>query len=178
MNIFLLIFIGIGLSMDAFSLSLAYGTLGMSSNDKFLLSFITGLFHFFMPLLGLLIGNLLFSFFLFDSRIVVSIIFFSIGFQMFFSSFKGNDEIKIMNYFDYVLFALAVSIDSFSIGISFTNFDNIVLLSPFIFFSCSFIFTFIGLLIGNKIEKLLGKFATFLGGLIIILIGLKFLILK
>ena len=92
--------------------------------------------------------------------------------------FKGNDEIKIMNYFDYVLFALAVSIDSFSIGISFTNFDNIVLLSPFIFFSCSFIFTFIGLLIGNKIEKLLGKLATFLGGLIIILIGLKFLIFK
>lgn len=174
MNIFLLFLTGIGLSMDAFSMSLAYGTIGMNGRDKFLLSFITGVFHFFMPLLGLFIGKFIFSFLIY-SNAIVSLIFFSIGIQMFFSTFKDNVEIKIMNYFDYVFFALAVSVDSFSVGISFTNFNDVAFFSPFVFFGCSFFFTYTGLFIGNKIERLLGKMATFLGAVMLIFIGLNFL---
>ena len=52
-----IIIIGISLSMDAFSLSLIYGTLGMKEKDKIILSLIVGSYHFIMPLLGLLIGS-------------------------------------------------------------------------------------------------------------------------
>ena len=168
--------VAFGLSMDAFSMSLAYGTIGMNFKEKFFLSLITGIFHFFMPLMGFCVGKFLFSFFINTSNVIASIIFFSIGVQMFFSSFKDEIVIKSMNYLDYVFFALAVSIDSFSIGISFTNFDNLAFLSPFVFFGCSFFFTYVGLLIGNKIERLLGKVATLLGAFLLIVISLKFLL--
>lgn len=175
MNVFLLFLTGVGLSMDAFSVSLAYGTVGAHFKDKLLLSLITGIFHFFMPLFGFLIGKFIFSFFTYSSDIIVSLIFFSIGIQMFISSFKNDIEIKAMNFVGYFLFALAVSIDSFSVGISLTKFDDMAFLSPFVFFFCSSFFTYFGLSIGNKIERLLGKLATFLGAFLLILIGLKFL---
>lgn len=176
MNFLLLIFTGIGLSMDAFSLSLAYGTIGINSKSKFFLSLITGLFHFFMPLFGFLFGKIIFSFFNCNSNIVIFLIFFFIGIQMILSSFNETEDIKFINYVDYFFFALAVSIDSFSVGISFTNFNDMALFSPFVFCACSFIFTYAGLHIGNKIANLLGKISTFVGGLLIITIGLKFLI--
>ena len=54
MNIFFVVLlIGVSLSMDAFSLALIYGTYGLSRRNEIILSIIVGLFHFFMPLVGL-----------------------------------------------------------------------------------------------------------------------------
>ena len=54
----LLVFLmAISLSMDAFSLALAYGTLGMSNKDKIILSLVVGIFHLIMPLLGMLVNS-------------------------------------------------------------------------------------------------------------------------
>ena len=61
MNVlFTCILIGISLSMDAFSLALLYGTYGLAKNEEITLSIIVGLFHFFMPLIGLFFGNMIF----------------------------------------------------------------------------------------------------------------------
>ena len=49
MNLFLLFIIAISLSMDAFSLSLAYGTLDINKKEIITLSIIVGIYHFFMP---------------------------------------------------------------------------------------------------------------------------------
>ena len=57
MKILTLFLIGISLSIDAFSMSLAYGLIGIRKKDMFLSSLIVGLFHFFMPLLGSIIGS-------------------------------------------------------------------------------------------------------------------------
>ena len=77
---------------------------------------------------------------------------------------------------EFFLFGLAVSIDSFSLGITLPNMGVSMIISPFIFAITSAAFTFAGLLIGNKIEKLLGKIATIIGGVILTLIGLVFAI--
>ena len=53
------IIVGVSLSMDAFSLALAYGTVGLSNKNKIILSIIVGCFHFFMPLMGLIFGNII-----------------------------------------------------------------------------------------------------------------------
>ena len=50
-------FIAIGLSMDAFSLAIAYGTNNIEKKKILILSISVGLFHFFMPVLGSLIGQ-------------------------------------------------------------------------------------------------------------------------
>ncbi|MBR3229311.1 MAG: manganese efflux pump [Bacilli bacterium] len=172
----LLIITAVSLSMDAFSLSLLYGTLGMKKKDKFILSFIVGIFHFVMPLLGRLFGNFLFNFIDIDPDLIVCIILFFIGFQMILSSFGETEEVHLMKFSEYFLFSFAVSIDSFSVGISFTNMGFNVLLSSFVFSFFSFAFTFVGLLIGNKIEKLVGRLSTIIGGFILIIVGVSFIV--
>ena len=173
----LLVFLmAISLSMDAFSLALAYGTLGMGNKDKIILSLVVGIFHLIMPLLGMLVGELILSLFKFNADIVVAIILSFIGIQMIVSSFKKDEELKPLKFSEFFLFGLAVSIDSFSLGITLPNMGVSTIISPFIFAITSAAFTFAGLLIGNKIEKLLGKIATIIGGVILTLIGLAFAI--
>lgn len=172
----LLVFLmAVSLSMDAFSLALAYGTLGMNKKDKIVLSLVVGVFHFIMPFLGMLIGKLILSYFKFDTDIVVAIILSFIGIQMFFSSFKEEEGIKPLKFSEFFLFALAVSIDSFSLGITLPNMKVNELTAPIMFALTSGLFTFIGLSIGNKIEKLLGRVATTIGGAVLTIIGLLFL---
>ena len=50
MEIFVIMIIAVSLSMDAFSLSLAYGTVNLDKKSCLKLSIIVGLYHFFMPL--------------------------------------------------------------------------------------------------------------------------------
>ena len=174
MNLFLTFLVAIGLSMDEFSLSLLYGTLGMKNKEKFYLSLLTGIFHFFMPLLGLLFGNFLFSFIDVDTDIIVMVILSFIGVQMISSSFK-DEEVNILSISGYFLFALAVSIDSFSVGITLSG-DSNIFLSPLIFSVISFTFTFIGLFLGDKLFNVFGKISTIIGGVILIVVGSSYLL--
>ena len=57
MEIFIIFVIAVSLSMDAFSLSLAYGTLGLSKKETIQLSSIVGIYHFFMPIIGMFLGK-------------------------------------------------------------------------------------------------------------------------
>ena len=90
--IFTCLVVAVSLSMDAFSLALIYGTYGMSRKSETLLAGMVGVFHFFMPLLGLGLGNVLISFFSFDLEIIVGIIFLIIGASMI-VSINSEDEV-------------------------------------------------------------------------------------
>ncbi len=172
----LVFLMAISLSMDAFSLALVYGTFGINRKNKIILSIIVGCFHFVMPLFGMFIGDLILSLFKFNTDILVAIILIFIGMQMVISSFKKENDFKPLKFSEFFMFGLAVSIDSFSLGITLPNMGVGTIISPIIFALISFLFTFIGLSIGNKIEKLLGKLATIIGGLILTIIGILFLI--
>lgn len=170
---FLLIFIiAVSVSMDAFSLSLAYGTLGIEKRQKYILTFIVGVYHFIMPIIGYFIGTFFIDLFNLDPNIIVTFILSFIGIDMIISSFK-KEEIHYLKKYEYFLFGLAVSIDSFSIG--FTLNSGNLLFSSLMFCFCSMIFTFIGLLFGNKIKKSLGSLSTLIGGIILIIIGVCYL---
>lgn len=171
MNFILVIVIAIGLSMDTFSLSLVYGTLGMSKREKYVLSFMVGIFHFFMPLLGFYFSSLVLKFVNIDFDVLVCLILSFIGLEMVIGSFKDEVNLNVSSYF---LFALAVSIDSFSVGITLNGSDNIII-GPLIFCLMSFIFTLFGLFLGGKTYKLFGKISTIIGGVILILVGLFYI---
>ena len=47
--------------MDAFSLALSIGTLGLTKKEIITLSSIVGAFHFFMPLIGTMVGRIFVS---------------------------------------------------------------------------------------------------------------------
>ena len=176
MEILLVITIAVSLSMDAFSLSLAYGTLGIPKKQICLLSIIVGLFHFFMPLLGMFVGDTILNLLKINPDFIVCAVLSIIGIQMIIESFREQEELKVMRTAQLFLFAFAVSLDSFSVGLTLTNISENFLFSAFVFAMCSALFTFIGLKLGNKIEKLVGKVSTIVGGAVLILIGVLYAI--
>jgi len=141
MELLLVLVVAVSLSMDAFSLSLAYGTLGIPKKQILLLSFIVGCFHFFMPIIGMLIGTSVLNIIKINPDIIVFIVLLIIGIQMIFDSFSENEDLKVMKTLELFLFAFAVSIDSFSVGLTLTNISSNYILSVIIFALCSMIFT-------------------------------------
>ena len=77
---------------------------------------------------------------------------------------------------EMILFGLAVSIDSFSVGIGLKAITNNYILSVLSFSLSSFIFTYIGLNIGKKINNLIGKISTLIGGITLLIIGIIYII--
>ncbi len=176
MEFLLVVIIAISLSMDAFSISLAYGTLKIEKNKQYIISMTVGIFHFIMPLIGLIVGNKIISIFKIRPEILIFIILVVIGIEMVYETFKKKETIKIMHKLEILLFAFVVSIDSFSVGITLAKINKNYLLSALMFALTSSIFTLIGLKLGNKIETLIGKMSTVIGGIILIIIGISYII--
>lgn len=176
LNLIVILIIAVSLSMDTFSLSLAYGTLNLKKNKLFQLSLIVGVYHFIMPLLGDFFGLKILSMVPINSDLLVFLVLSVIGIEMIIESFKDNNTVKNMKIRELVIFGFAVSVDSFSIGIGLSSITSSIYISAFIFAIVSFIFTYVGLVIGKKISKIVGKMATLLGGLVLIIVGFFYLI--
>lgn len=175
MHFLIILTIAVSLSMDAFSLSLAYGTLGISKRELLKLSIIVGIYHFFMPLLGLGIGKIFLSIFPINPDLIVFIVLLFIGIQMIVESLKQEKIEKKTSFIELLIFGLAVSIDSFSVGIGLSSISRHYIICAIVFSICSFIFTYMGLNLGKFINHIVGKISTILGGIALIIIGLIYL---
>lgn len=175
MSIIMVIIIAVSLSMDAFSLSLAYGTLNLKKKEMCLLSLIVGIYHFLMPLIGMFVGTKILDFLPIKPDTIVFIVLFFIGLQMIFETFKQDRNISIMKFSELLIFGLAVSIDSFSVGLGLKTIYEHTIISALIFSLSSSFFTSLGLYLGKKINDLIGKVSTLLGGIALIIIGLMYL---
>lgn len=172
LDFFTLVLIAVSLSMDTFSLSTIYGTIGLEKNKMYLLSFVVGIFHFFMPLFGNLIGNFLLSKLPINANIVVGVIFIIIALQMF---VQKEDVVDLKNFWMLLLFGFTVSIDSFSVGIGISLITQNYFIAYLIFFVTSVIFTFLGLRFGKYLSTKFGNKATKVGALILIVLGLVYM---
>ena len=172
MNIILIFLIAISLSMDAFSLSLAYGTINLKKREINILSIIVAIYHFFMPIFGMLIGSYIIKYINIGENLIILIIFGLIGINMILESKKEQENIKHMKLGEMILFGFAVSIDSFSVGIGINNISNNFILCSSIFSITSFIFTYVGLKLGKKLNLLIGRLATLIGGISLIALGI------
>ena len=176
MNLLLVIVVAISLSMDAFSLALAYGTINLDKKQNLYLSIIVGIYHFFMPIIGFSIGKVILNFININPDIIVCIILIFIGIEMIFESFKKEEKVKKLNVLEMLIFGFAVSIDSFSVGIGIMAFHTNPILCFTIFSIASFMFTYFGLNLGKKINEIIGKMSTIIGGIILIIIGIIYII--
>lgn len=169
---FTTLIIGISLSMDAFSLALIYGTQSISKKNKIILSIIVGIYHFVMPLLGVFLGNVILKYLVINLSVVVSIIFLFIGIEMIISSIKDDSHDFVVSIFGFLIFGLSVSIDSFTTGIGLNVINNNYLEVSSIFCIVSGSFTYLGLILGNKLGSIFGKLSTIIGGVILIILGI------
>lgn len=168
----LVILLSLSLSMDAFSLSLCFGTLNLSYKKIFIFSLIVGIFHFMMPLLGMNLGDIMLKYILIDPKYITSLIFLLLGIFMIFNK-EEDSNTNLSSILSMILFALAVSIDSFAIGIGLNSIYDNHIISALTFSLFSFTFTLIGLLIGKYISNKIGNVSKIVGGLILIALSIQ-----
>ena len=173
MKLLTIVLIAVGLSMDAFSLAMLYGTEGIKRKYKIILSVIVGIFHFIMPLIGLTIGSYITSKLIFKTEILEGIILSLIAIEMLVSSFKEEKHNFLVSLPGFILFGTSVSIDSLTVGIGLGAITNNYILSSFVFSITSFIFTLLGLNFGNILNQKYGKISTIIGGIILLILGLS-----
>lgn len=161
-------FIGIALSMDAFSLSLSLGTLKIDKKKLLLLPLIVGIMHFIMPILGLLIGKEILNIININPKFILVIILLYLSILMYINRNK-NEIINITSYINIFLFSFSVSLDSFSLGIGLLGITEHYILAAFIFSICSSVFTYLGILIGKYSTKFLKENASVAGAVILFL---------
>ena len=174
-QILIYFFIAISLSMDAFSLAISIGTIEINKKNLIKLPITIGIFHFFMPIIGNKIGNIIHYKLFGKTNYLTALIFLILAIEMKLSK-DSNEPVKIINILTILFVALLVSIDSFTVGIAFgMNKENIIL-SSFIISVTSFFFTTIGLIIGNKLKEKNQNQANNIGIFILILISIKYLL--
>ena len=174
LKIITIILIAVSLSMDAFSLSLIYGTQGITKKHKIILSLIVGAYHFIMPLLGVTIGKIITSKIIINTNLIVGIILILISIEMIISSFKKEEKSFMLTIPSYLIFGLSVSIDSLTTGIGLSLITNKYVISSLIFAITSLSFTYLGVNIGDKLNQKYGKMSTIIGGTILLLLGILY----
>lgn len=168
------ILMGLGLSMDAFSLAILYGTLSFNKRQAITLSMIVGAFHFFMPLFGFHFGNFVFQMLSINAHVLIGIIFTIIAIQMFTSLNKEEELITLKNFGSLLLVGFTVSIDSFTVGIGLSAINENIYLAAFIFCLTSALFTLLGLLMGKKLNKVFGQISVLVGSIILFGLGIYY----
>ena len=176
MSLIVIFMLAVGLSMDAFSLSMIYGTLNLPKKMQKLMSVMVGIFHFFMPLLGYQVGELILKVIKVNPDILVGIIFIILGIEMLLS-LKKEEQVKLLTGIASVIFfAFTVSIDSFSIGIGFGVASENMILPCIIFSLTSAIFTYMGVILGKKLSDKFGSITTLIGSIILLILGISYIL--
>ena len=170
-KIIILLIIAVGLSMDAFSLALGYGTIGLKNKDNFKISMFVGIFHFFMPLIGLFIGMFITTKLHINPHFIMGIVLLFIALEMFIEMLKNEQKELNLKIIYLLLFSLSVSLDSFSTGMGLEAITNKYYLSSTIFSLVSFSFTYLGLILGKYISSIFGNYAKILGIILLSIIG-------
>ncbi len=171
--------VAVGLAMDAFSVSLAGGTALKNDIAKTaLLTALTfGFFQFAMPVIGWLVGGSVSSFLNPFGYWIVVALFFFIGGKMIYDAVTGEEDgVSLIGFKVLILLAVATSIDALAVGISYGLLGEAILLPSVIIGVVAFAFSFAGVLAGHKLSGILGSKMEILGGCILILIGVKFLL--
>ena len=168
--------VAVGLSMDTFSISLSYGTFNFKKLFILRMSIIVGLFHFFMPILGNIIGEFLLELLPVDKNIIIGLILLTISVDIFISLFNKEEIKPIKSLFDIIILSFFVSIDSFSTGIALDVFIIPHIIVVTVFMLASFFFTYVGLFFGKKLHDIIGKKAEYIGIIILLSLSLFYLI--
>lgn len=166
-------FTGIGLSMDAFSLSLSLGTTNPRKKTIIKTSIIVGVFHFIMPILGYFLGYA-FKYRIPNINILTFVLFLILSIEMYKS--KNEENNSILNNLTILLIAFSVSIDAFTVGIAFGLNNELVLISSTIFSIISLIITYLGLTLGKTLKTKYKKFSTYLGIILLLIVAIKYLL--
>lgn len=182
MEIFELILLSIGLGMDAFAVSVCKGISMKKMNWKkaSLIGLYFGGFQAVMPILGYFFGTSFESFITNIDHWIAFILLVIIGAKMIQEAFQKdkdedeyNEDISVKTM---LILSIATSIDALAVGITFAFLKVDLVLAVSLIGIITFILSVLGTKIGNRFGDKYKSKAELIGGIILILIGLKILL--
>ena len=178
MNIWTLFVLAVGVSMDAFSVSICKGLATRTVRPKHMI--LAGLwfggFQALMPLIGFLVGNTFGHYIEAYDHWIAFILLGFLGGKMIFEALKGDEEEACCGSFavkEMFLMAVATSIDALAVGVSLAILPNVNIGWAVTFIGITtFLFSAIGVKIGNIFGARYKSRAELAGGIILFLVGL------
>lgn len=193
MNLAWILALSVALGADAFSLALAIGLVGVGKRMTLRLSLVVAVFHVLMPLGGLLLGQTLGMVIGQFARGIGALVLLWLGGRMLFHVWSPDPEYipiskarKAINHAQlpagislrgigvYVL-AATVSLDALSVGFSLGTVDSQIGLTVLIMGTVAGIMMGSGLVLGRFVGSWMGERAEAMGGLVLVLIGIRML---
>ena len=182
MSFYNIILIAFSLAMDSFAVALSNGLLisEIKLKNGIKVGLFFGFFQFIMNVIGYFFGNFFGKPFFAFNYWVCFIFLVLIGSKMVIESFKNDnnirDENNILSIKNLTILGIATSIDSLAVGISFSILKVNILFSSLLIGIIAFLLSFLGIIAGKKIGSKFSKNAEKIGGIILIIIGIKIII--
>jgi len=182
MGLLELFMVAIGLSMDAFAVSLCKGLCMKKLNYRHavIIAAFFGGFQAIMPLIGWLLGHQFDQYITkYDHWIAFALLSF-IGVKMLIEAFREDDEAPectlLLDLKELVVLSVATSIDALAVGITFAFLRVFILPAISIIGLITFAICFAGVVVGNRFGVKYKSKAEMAGGFVLIFIGIKILI--
>ncbi len=181
MGLLELFLIAVGLSMDAFAVSVCKGLSERQLKAKhyFIIGAWFGGFQAIMPTIGYLLGSTFEQYITAVDHWIAFVLLCLIGGNMIREALSKDEE-KLDASFSFktmLLLAVATSIDALAVGITFALLPDVNIVAAVLFIGATtFILSAIGLKAGNVFGTKYKSKAELVGGIILILIGTKILL--
>lgn len=179
MDAYTLLLIALALSLDAFGVALSIGiTGGIKKENKIMFALSFGFFQFLLSLLGAVSGNLFTTYIVAIPKIIGGAIVAIVGVLMLKEGMEEKDKNLLVSRKMYLVLGVSVSIDAFIIGFTLLNqIENLVLIEvdSIIIGLVSLFFSVLAFILSKYLKRisLIESYADYLGGIILILFGLK-----
>jgi len=194
LNLGWVVAVAIALGADAFSLSLAIGLSGVRKSMMVRLSLVVAVFHVIMPLVGMMLGQALGSMLGRYASAIGALVLIVLGARMLYKVYrpalehfhfgearkglfqKNSATKRSLSGLGLYVLAFSVSLDALSVGFSLGTIRTDLFITVMTIGVIAGIMTGIGLVLGRVIGPRLGDKAELLGGLALLLIGVKLLL--
>ena len=180
-----LFLLGVGLSMDAFAVSVCKG-LGMRKLNKkqaLIIGLYFGGFQALMPFVGWLLGSQFQKYITSIDHWIAFILLGFIGGKMMIEAVREWNEEEVVYVMDapidhknMLVLAVATSIDALTVGITFAFLGTPIVEAITIIGITTMVISIAGVVVGNFFGSRYKSKAEFIGGLILVLLGLKILL--
>ena len=179
MNVLEILLIGVGLSMDAFAVSICKGLCmpKLTFKNMLIVGVWFGGFQALMPLIGYFLGSFFADMITKYAHWIAFVLLIIIGGNMIKEAMGEEEKVDAcMDAKEMFILAIATSIDALAVGVTFA-FLKVQIVPAVSFIGCvTFVCSAIGVKIGSIFGSKYRSKAEFCGGVILILIGLKILL--
>lgn len=185
MNYLTVLIVSFALGIDAFSVALSIGMSGVRNKQLWSFAAVVTVFHVLMPLLGLSLGDYLGRLAGPMAATIGALILVTIGLSTIFKSLRELGYVKsaqneakknlvdIKSLVSLVLVAASVSLDALTVGFGLGALKVDLFLTVLTMGLVAGLMSLAGLFSGRRLNHTFGEKAQVIGGLILVIIGLK-----